>query len=103
MLTCRLFVDVGYAVFFSLFLKFDAKKNQIMLCIEDSFVKSIQDKYGNDITKLNLSNNGISSLGSIGKLKNLTKINLSKNSLYDIKLLAVLTKLSALNLAENQM
>ena len=74
-----------------------------MLSLDEGFIISVREKYGEDISKINLSNNGLQDLGSIGKLHNLVKINLSKNNLRDVSALQGLKKLTELNLADNEM
>eukprot|EP01031_Cornospumella_fuschlensis_P034657 gene34657-41971_t len=73
-----------------------------MLSLDEGFIISVREKYGEDISKINLSNNGLQDLGSIGKLHNLIKINLSKNNLQDVSALQSLKKLTELNLADNE-
>ncbi|RYH17442.1 hypothetical protein EON65_28600 [archaeon] len=74
-----------------------------MLSLDEEFISSVLEKYGQEISKINLSNNGLQNLGSLGQLPNLVKLNLSKNSLQDLSALQSLKKLTELNLAENQM
>lgn len=72
--------------------------------LEDDFIDSILEKYGKDISKLNLSNNGLTCIRNIDRLgSSLTSLNLANNDLVDIRPLAALSSLRELNLAQNSM
>ena len=75
-----------------------------MKTLEKEFVISLIKKYGKNLSKINLSNNGMEDITQIVHLAEyLIKLNLSKNSLRHISPLARLTFLNELNLSENQM
>lgn len=95
----------------------------MIIALTDELISSIHSKYGENITHINLSNNGNSSsiliscltrfidfiaglrdISLIGQLSLfLEKLNLSNNQIDDIEALSTLTVLKKLNLADNQM
>jgi hypothetical protein len=70
--------------------------------LDDDLIDSIISKFGSEVPKLNLSNNGIRCIKNIERFKDcVIKLNLSGNDLVDIRPLSHLLKLKELNLSEN--
>lgn len=70
--------------------------------MEDDLIDGIVRQFGPNVTKINLSRNGLRGLGHIEKISPcLEKLNLSQNDLVDIRPLGGLTTLIDLNISEN--
>jgi Leucine-rich repeat (LRR) protein len=72
--------------------------------LEDDLVKSIIDKYGRNLQKINLSNNGLKSISRINEFANsVESLNISKNEIVDLTPIESLQELRELNASDNFM
>jgi Leucine-rich repeat (LRR) protein len=72
-----------------------------LVTLTEELTEAILAQYG-EISKLNLSNNGLQSIENIVKLSTLEKLTLRCNDLIDVRPLGVLTSLKELDLADNR-
>lgn len=76
----------------------------MILSLEDDFVKSIVEKYGRNLQKINLSNNGLISLSRIDEFANsVESLNISKNEIADLSPVECLKELKELDASDNLM
>ena len=70
--------------------------------LDDDLISGIVAKFGANVTRINLSSNGLRGLGNIEKISPcLEKLNLACNDLVDVRPLQNLSTLTELDLSEN--
>jgi len=75
----------------------------MLRALDDKVVSSIKAKYGEDISSLNLSRNGLHRLNNIEKFSgSLARLNLSYNEISDITPLSTLNNMQELSVEENE-
>lgn len=74
-----------------------------MYHLTNDLIAAVIAKYGEELTRLNMSHNDLRTIQNIQRLSALKHLDLSGNSISDISPLETLTSLETLNLAENRM